>query len=499
MRGMLRTFILFFALAAWTAESSRAGSTEYPAIVFVFKISSRACDRGLPGYIVHALEQAVMTQHPSTVIMAANFHECPAANATVRAIPGVTLVDTRQIASERTIEFANTSSAVFHSDGAHELWITSALRFTNLEDVMRTFNLKEMFHVEADNLLYGNLTLLLPSFRDDYTALAATPLTANRYFITASLLWVPRFDALVHFNDFMLNISRSSATGTGRAFTDYIEWLRPKACCRWGGPGHPRDVNGTLLEGRSGIKPFMINEMTMLAYYRHRFPPRLLVLPVVPQVPYNLNRWVCNMSEYGPRGREVGAALTVRDAAYVDDERRRRGGLRIVSVATNTVVGSPKMDFLFDPNSYGQYLGGTHKHHDKGYRDITHIVGQAIRTTGCQIRMQCANTTMHAWRNITALGLGRQQPTHTSPRLCYTAPFVFCGTFFPGGWKPPVETPGGGGKAVVSEGTPPPSSEPTPAPTVAGETPDWNALVNLHVHSKNTLEFKSLPCECGRS
>ena len=46
--------------------------------------------------------------------------------------------------------------------------------------------------------------------------------------------------------------------------------------------------------------------MSMLAYYHEIYPNELKLLPVVPLHEYNLNKYVCNMSIFGPGGPEVG-------------------------------------------------------------------------------------------------------------------------------------------------------------------------------------------------
>jgi hypothetical protein len=246
----------------------------------------------------------------------------------------------------------------------------------------------------------------------------------------------------------------------------------------------------------------MINEMTLLAFYQHLYPERLLGLPVVPQMAYNLNRWVCNMSEFGPRGREVGPALHVHDGDFVAQHRRQqlnatRRAAGVTSKDATTTDDVPPQDILFDPNSYGQFLGGTFKSGKRGYQDMAHIVGQAMRTTGCQVEMLCANSSMYLWRNISTNSTPSTSPhaqsqspgTAQQPSTCYTAPFVFCGTFFPGGWKPP-STDAAQNDTLANVTS---SSSIT---TSAIRNPPWNAVVNLHIHSKNTAHFISQPCEC---
>ena len=55
----------------------------------------------------------------------------------------------------------------------------------------------------------------------------------------------------------------------------------------------------------NGLKPFAINEMSMLAFYHEIEPAELKLLPVVPAHNYILNKYVCNMSTFGPGGPEV--------------------------------------------------------------------------------------------------------------------------------------------------------------------------------------------------
>lgn len=95
---------------------------------------------------------------------------------------------------------------MFQSDNHGELWITSALRFFIMEDIMVAKGYTEMMHVEADNLLYGKLTEILEVLRKGYPTLAATPLNANKSFITASVLWIASFDAIFKFNNYLLGL-----------------------------------------------------------------------------------------------------------------------------------------------------------------------------------------------------------------------------------------------------------------------------------------------------
>jgi hypothetical protein len=225
---------------------------------------------------------------------------------------GLIRIDTSDIETIATRMFRNLSANVFESDGSNELWMTSALRFFILEDVMRSRGYGELLHVEADNMVYGRLSALLPTLRQHYP-LAATPLTANKAYVTASVFWVARPKHLHHFNAYLMNLVHN----THAVFDDYLGWLRKYACCKKGGvrPDHNND----------GIKPFAINEMTMLANYHRLHDLTLRFLPVVPAYSgYASRKPFSNVSIFAVGGEEVGPA---------------------------TGLG------IWDPNSWGQYIG----------------------------------------------------------------------------------------------------------------------------------------------
>lgn len=108
---------------------------------------------------------------------------------------------------------------------------------------------------------------------------------------------------------------------------------------------------------------------------------------------------------------------------------------------------------LWDPNSWGQFLGGTSRKRgrDRGFTDGTHIAGLGMRLSQCRPHMGCVNVTEYGYLANHApashAGLGNVR--------CYTGPVAHCG----------------------------------------GEEPVF-PLWNLHVHSKNTAAFRSELCSC---
>jgi hypothetical protein len=410
-------------------------------IIFVYTVVPAVCKHGLPSYIRQSLEQALFTQPDCEVILASNFADCELILQTLSELPGLVLIDTTVVRSKVTEVFANKSTDIFASDYSGELWVTSALRFFILEDIMNVRNFKEFLHVEADNTIYGKISSILPMLRDGYP-MAATPLTANKGMITASVFWISSKTVMRHFNQYMLDI----ALNTNHTYSKFLQWLRRYACCKKGGVDPDQHGNG--------IKPFAINEMSMLAYYREVYPNILKVLPVVPSYPgFHVVRPFCNVSAYSPGGTETGPATD-------------RG--------------------IWDPNSWGQYIGGTSrkKGRDKGFKDTSHIAGQAIILGKCRVEMRCGNQTVAAPKGslgisakaedvapIAGVGVDRSRAIQNSSSgyigrgviatSCYTAPFVKCS------------------KTADEENDMP-----------------WIPLWNLHVHSKHVIDFRSRTCFC---
>lgn len=402
--------LIFLSTIASSSNSEGIAKEKKLPIVYVYTVVKSSCAKGLPEYIKISLEQAIFSQPDSEVIIASNVGACPLINDMLHSIVNLTVIDASAVRSERTAKFETSSNEIFQND--NPLWMTSALRFFIMEDIMKAKGYTEMMHIEADNMLYGRLSTILPVLRRGYNGTAATPLNAGKSLITASVFWVASMSSLLKFNDYLFGIAHN----TGGLYKDYLTWLRPFACCKPG--GIDPDENG------NGIKPFAVNEMSMLAYYHELYPTEFKLLPVVPKQTYILNRYVIDMAIYSPGGKEVGP---------------------------------PTGSGIWDSNSWGQFIGGTSnkRGRDKGFTDPTHISGQAIRTTGCKVGMQCGNFTEMFDYGLTGYKDGDVVDSKKKS-ICYTAPHVKCN---------------------------------------GGEV--WTPLWNLHVHSKHTINYMSLPCDCG--
>ena len=162
---------------------------------------------------------------------------------------------------------------------------------------------------------------------------------------------------------------------------------------------------------------------------------------------------------------------------------------------------------IFDPNSWGQLLGGTSSGHgrDIGFNDAVHIVGQALRLNpSCLVTMMCSNMTLPQ-RNLTLnaelnsftashASLGNTSSTDSSPSVAIAAT------------ADPTVTSNIASNQTISlslrrSQLEVPSSNTSggcyTAPFVrCNESDPWTPLWNLHVHSKQTEKFRSVRCQC---
>eukprot|EP00607_Mallomonas_marina_P000363 CAMPEP_0182434778 /NCGR_PEP_ID=MMETSP1167-20130531/71733_1 /TAXON_ID=2988 /ORGANISM="Mallomonas Sp, Strain CCMP3275" /LENGTH=243 /DNA_ID=CAMNT_0024625025 /DNA_START=453 /DNA_END=1184 /DNA_ORIENTATION=+ len=238
-------------------------------------------------------------------------------------------------------------------------------------------------------MIYGPWeNTIIPELRYHYKNLAATRL--NFMYVTASVFWVATVKALTHLTEYLTSLGKRDSM-----WIDYVNHLRRIPGSAKGG-GLEQDANG-----RGGIKPAFVNEMSMLSFYATVEKHRLQMLPIMP------------------------STYTMEDRGFNKSDFAHGGDL----------VGGSTGDGIYDPNSWGQYLGGTGTGRPQGFIDTSHIIGNALKWHACTVRMLC------------------------DVRVCETAPYVRCGY----------------------------------SPTAA----DWTPLYNLHVHSKRTSVYLSEPCPCN--
>lgn len=337
MRGLRGAFWLYYSInllraALGISEVGNAhGLRAAVKIVFIYLLVPKVCKHGLPPYIHTVLNHTLVFQKHAHVAFVSNFADCTGVSDSLNDLVsrGLLTFDSSVIQSPRTRRFHNVSREVFPWDNHNELWMTSALRFFVLEDLLRVQGWDEVLHVEADNLLFAQIDRLAPILREHYP-MAATPLSAGESYITASVLWVSHLKHLMGLNDYLLHLAegkvaleaaqqrlaaaKEEADPPGYPFDsnvwrEYTTWLRRYACCKVGGVAPDED--------NRGIKPYAINEMTMLAYYHVHHAQTLRLLPIIPPAPpvaplsahprrYPQKRHFGDLNDYTPNGRRTG-------------------------------------------------------------------------------------------------------------------------------------------------------------------------------------------------
>lgn len=365
-----------------------------PPIMYLYVIENPSvCDSVLSDYISHALHQAKVSNPHSDVIFGTNILSCSAFNSIFQPdyIADVILIDITPLKGEKTLQFESIFDSIIktHDDSSGkqmfkpDLWLYSALRFFIMEDIMSSYNISSIIHVEADNMLYGDTSLVVNELTTRYnSSLVATPLNTRILFITASILWVPSVSVLKSFNDFIIELVQNKRNlDSYGSWTAYMKFLLSRG-------GKKKD--GT-------VSMYAINEMSMLAFYREMHMDRFLLFPVIPHYQFPVHKFFANLNLYVPNK-----------------------GISSDFLGTG----------LFDAGSYGQYLDGTHALLRPGFSDGNHIAGLAMRVTNglCTVKMLCTNTFDYSSGSVI-----KKYPYQIASdnkvvyyNSCHTAPFVKC-------------------------------------------------------------------------
>eukprot|EP01034_Spumella_vulgaris_P027092 gene27092-33768_t len=346
--------------------------------------------------------------------------------------------------------------------------------------------------------------------RQSYHALAATQL--SQFTVTASVFWVSDFVALETFNTFLMTLCDTSKHDYDKSlWFEYITLLHKKVNKKLLPGGfllsdpsktivtNIASTNKTLtvsgLRRRTqissaatddsrrhlvaaltsppkrnitaerllpkGVPVPAVNEMTMMAFYRLKYPTQLEALPLLP--------WsgLVVASKHYP-------FKTMSTDMFAHDKENNH------SLLTSGGV--------FDAGSYGQFLGGIPSDKlRKGFIDAGHVIGKAMIRSSCRVSMRCTligsggddkrvsfneSVTLRSDIHLYASDILQHnyQPTSTSTvkinssTLCMTLPHVQCCA----------------GSGTESD------------PECGTVTPLWN----LHIHSKIVKPFISQTCEC---
>lgn len=405
-------------------------------------------DSLFPKYIYVSLKQALLSQPGSHIYFGANFDQCPYLRTQITAhLPQVITFDILVGASERTKYFVESSKKMF-SDSNNGLWTLSATRFFHIEDIMNHYNLTNVVHVEADNMLYGQIANILPVLKEQYPYLAVTPAYNDMTLMTASIMWIHNLSAIVHFNGLLVELS-----------TIPSEWAAYK---KW-------------FTSNGG---WFFSEMSILGYYRYCYRERLMLLPILSAS--NDYTYRCSADN---------------DSRHCPLNDFRPGG-SIAGPATGTGI--------WDSGSYGQFIGGTPlPTQPRGFMEDIAIIGKMLHFNPTCVADFLCSTRVFARKEFPSLVSKDQQ--------CVLAPFMRCAKtklrnhpmtgeiaiqhIYNHDYAEDLPAIGSiGFPRFVNK-----SESIAPSDSRERESADegvWTPLWNLHVHSKKNTLYLTKPCTC---
>lgn len=161
---MARLFLKFFILLSLITQPV-FGLYKY-SIVFIH------IGPTIPPYVSTAISQARLFNEKCAIILVANQEALDKFNGKFSKvgyvpIPCETLLSTQ----EHQLFLQESSLDTAFRDG---FWKYASERFLYLNDLMAQYDLKNVFHMEYDNMLYVNLEEFLPIFEGKYQGIGAT-------------------------------------------------------------------------------------------------------------------------------------------------------------------------------------------------------------------------------------------------------------------------------------------------------------------------------------
>jgi len=122
----------------------------------------------LPSYLQHALTQAQLFNPEASIYLVANKEAIVNNKNKLAATSIIYCEDLPQ--SKMHKNFIEHST--LNNTSLNGFWKKTTERFFYLDECIRTYNLKHVFHLESDNMLYADLSELLPIFKK-YKGIAA--------------------------------------------------------------------------------------------------------------------------------------------------------------------------------------------------------------------------------------------------------------------------------------------------------------------------------------
>jgi len=399
------------------------------------------------------------------VVILGNFKQCRWAldelkNGGDAELKKITTVESMGIKSSTTQEWEKLVRNIVPKGTANEdLLLTSLYRYFMLEDYMAYNNITgHVLQLDADTMLYSDPATFGTSLRKGYPRLGLAP-SIHRRFLSASTMYIGSRSALRKMNAFFAYVASnktgvvsgggnlgmnnpleatSSTAPVQTGLQQYASWLRSFACCKAVSQGGLLSLNGV-----EGVRPWAVNDMTLLAFYRLKLGHREVGLfPLLPQSVINATNSIKSGSgssgEAGVDAPTVALALTnssvAAAAGYLSGELPASGDHHhlpanaVQMYAEGGVEAGPSLNVgLFDTSSgWGAHLASIVSS-ATATETATATATSTIPVYASAASSSPRATDRHAVVEQAVLRFGCKVSFHCS-RSCVTVPEVVCGT-----------------------------------------------------------------------
>lgn len=145
------------------------------------------------------------------------------------------------------------NSLDFYSKHENPLWRTSMMRFFYIEEFIKKFNLKNIFHFDNDVLIYGKFNNILKKIAPEEENIFTQ---TNDFNLTCGFFYTQSYNSILKLNYLLLN----------KISVDTVALHQKYALCR------------SLPE-----EPFMVNEMTILKIIKDENANVISLFPTTPE------------------------------------------------------------------------------------------------------------------------------------------------------------------------------------------------------------------------
>lgn len=213
---LYKKFILFFLIISLFSIPLNIFTQDY-SIIYIHLGANAA-----PKYMFDSIKQSRLFNPKATIFVVCYKENINIINKELFKF-NVNCIDSNSLPiSNNHLEFLNKTKL-------SGFWQFTTERFFYVEQVIKKFNLQNVFHLENDNLLYVNLKNYLSIFINNYNGIAATFDNDKR--CIAGFLYIKNIDSISQFNKYCASISQNGYNDMQTLslfrnnFPDYINYL----------------------------------------------------------------------------------------------------------------------------------------------------------------------------------------------------------------------------------------------------------------------------------